>query len=245
LLRVDDVLLAASAATPFSRYLPATTPWETEIAARPLRVLAVISNPKDLAEYRLAPLNVEAERALLAEALEDRDVQIEFLDPPVTLARLEAKLRGGCHVLHYLGHGAVSKKQHQPALYLQSQDESTALVRGNQLAAMLARQGVRPHLVVLSACESATVATEDVYAALGPQLIQRGVPAVIAMRGKITQHSARIFNRTLYTRLLAHGVVDLAMNEARSTLLTEGRADAAGPVLFMRLKDGRLWDQPK
>jgi hypothetical protein len=61
------------------------------------------------------------------------------------------------------------------------------------------------------------------------------------MRGKISQASARTFSRTLYERLLAHGVVDLAMNEARSTLVTERRADAAVPVLFMRLKDGRLW----
>jgi hypothetical protein len=36
-------------------------------------------------------------------------------------------------------------------------------------------------------------------------------------------------------------VVDLAMNEARSTLITAERPDAAVPVLFMRLKDGRLW----
>ena len=31
------------------------------------------------------------------------------------------------------------------------------------------------------------------------------------------------------------------MNEARSTLITNGRFDAAVPVLFMRLRDGRLW----
>jgi hypothetical protein len=35
--------------------------------------------------------------------------------------------------------------------------------------------------------------------------------------------------------------VDLATNEARSTLLTARRPDAAVPVLFMRLKSGRLW----
>jgi hypothetical protein len=108
---------------------------------------------------------------------------------------------------------------------------------------MLARQGVRPHLVVLAACESVTVATEDAYVAFGPQLIRRGVPAVVAMRAKISQASARTFSQTLYERLLAHGVVDLAMNEARSTLVTAERPDAAVPVLFMRLKDGRLWER--
>ena len=39
-------------------------------------------------------------------------------------------------------------------------------------------------------------------------------------------------------------MIDLAVNQARSTLLTTGRPDAAMPVLFMRLKDGRLWNLP-
>jgi hypothetical protein len=245
LLRVNDVMVSANAATPFSRYLPATTPWETDITARPLRVLAAISNPADLAEYGLSPVKVEGERALLEKALADQDVQLDFLEPPVTLPSLEAKLRDGYHVLHYVGHGAVGKEQQQSVLYLQQEDETTALVKGRRIGAMLARQGVRPHLVVLAACESATVATEDAYVALGPQLIQRGVPAVVAMRGKISQASARTFSRTLYERLLAHGVVDLAMNEARSTLVTAECPDAAVPVLFMRLKDGRLWQRGK
>jgi CHAT domain-containing protein len=197
----------------------------------------------DLEAFGLPPVKVEVERALLKEALADQDVQLDFLEPPVTLSRLEAKLRDGYHVLHYVGHGAVGKEQQQSVLYLQQEDETTALVKGRQIGAMLARQGVRPHLVVLSACESATVATEDAYVALGPQLIRRGVPAVVAMRGKISQASARTFSRTLYERLLAHGVVDLAMNEARSTLVTAERPDAAVPVLFMRLKDGRLWER--
>ena len=37
-------------------------------------------------------------------------------------------------------------------------------------------------------------------------------------------------------------MIDRAVNEARATLLTLGRFDAATPVLFMRLKDGRLLD---
>ena len=34
------------------------------------------------------------------------------------------------------------------------------------------------------------------------------------------------------------------VNETRDKLLTEGRHDAAVPVLFMRLQDGRLWQAP-
>jgi hypothetical protein len=49
--------------------------------------------------------------------------------------------------------------------------------------------------------------------------------------------------RRVYQRLLEHGQVDVAVNEARSALLTAGRPDAAVPVLFMRLKSGQLWSE--
>jgi hypothetical protein len=62
------------------------------------------------------------------------------------------------------------------------------------------------------------------------------------MQDVVTVETARRFERTFYERLLAHGHVDRAANEARSTLLTVGRPDAAVPVLFMRLTDGVLFD---
>jgi hypothetical protein len=62
------------------------------------------------------------------------------------------------------------------------------------------------------------------------------------MQDLVTVESALKFGTTFYGCLPAHGQVDLATNEARSTLLTAGRPDAAVPVLFMRLKSGRLWE---
>jgi|GEM_PF-6461765 len=53
--------------------------------------------------------------------------------------------------------------------------------------------------------------------------------------------AARELSKTFYGRLAEHGAVDLALNEARSTLLTAGRPDAAVSVLFMRLKSGQVW----
>ena len=45
-----------------------------------------------------------------------------------------------------------------------------------------------------------------------------------------------------YRRLAAHGQVDRAVNEARSTLITANRPDAYLPVLFMRMASGLLWE---
>ncbi|MBN2003312.1 MAG: hypothetical protein JXA21_08145 [Anaerolineae bacterium] len=96
LLRDETLLLSANARTPFSRYLPARQDWGAAAIERPLRMLVVIANPADLPERALAPLDVAAERDLLTSALQILPpdlLQLDFLDPPVTLSRLEARLR--------------------------------------------------------------------------------------------------------------------------------------------------------
>jgi hypothetical protein len=165
----------------------------------------------------------------------------DFLKGPVTLDRLEEEMRKGYHVLHVLSHGTFSTTKQQAALFLQNQDGTVRNVLDDELAGMLARQGVQPHLVFLAACQSATRSTADAFLGLGPKLVSIGVPAVVAMQDVVTVATARKFSEVFYRQLIERGQVDLATNEARSTLLTARRPDAAVPVLFMRLKSGRLW----
>lgn len=241
----DQTLLSATAETPFSRYLPIALPWRGAVEERPIRVLAVISNPSDLrTTYDLTPVDAAKERTLLEEALAELDaaaVTLDVLEPPVTLARLEDALRKGYHVLHYVGHGAFNRRRDQAVLFLQGEEGTTQLTTDDALTRMVARQDVRPQLVFLAACQSAKRATGDAFRGLAPQLVSVGVPAVVAMQDFITVDSARRLSRTFYRQLLAHGQVDRAMNAARSTLLSADRPDAAVPVLFMRLTSGQLW----
>jgi hypothetical protein len=241
LLRDDQDLLAADADSPFSRYLAVSREWGRAIAERPIRVLAVISNPKDIEEkYGLPPADVELEARALQTSI-GAAAQLTVLPAPVTLDRLEAELRAGYHILHFVGHGAFSTKTQQAALYLQNTDGNAQRVIDDDFAGMLNRLSSPPHLVVLAACQSAKQSMKAAFSGLGPKLVQIGLPAVIAMQENVTVLSARQFAATFYQRLLAHGVADLALNEARGTLITNGRYDAAVPVLFMRLPNGRLW----
>jgi len=170
-------------------------------------------------------------------------VRLTFLSPPITLERLEDELRQGYHILHFIGHGGFNTKDRQAALYLQKDDTTTQRVSDKEFAGMLRRLSNPPQLIVLAACQSATQSMQEAFSGLGPQLVKIGVPAVIAMQDNVTVLTARKFGAKFYRRLLEHGTVDLAMNEARSTLLSNGRYDAAVPVLFMRLRDGRLWGE--
>ncbi len=245
LLHDGQVMLAASAATPFSRYLPVDLPWGQPTALRPIRVLALISDPSDLqAKYDLAAANVEVERQILQEALAAEGIALDILGAPATLRRIEDKLREGYHVLHVVAHGAFNARHQQSALYLQNEDGAAQRVVDDDFVAMVSRLQYKPALTVLAACQSATPATRDGLAGLGPKLVRAGMPAVVAMQDFVTVATARQFSAILYRQLLQHAVIDLAVNQARSTLLTTGRPDAAVPVLFMRQKDGCLWKLP-
>lgn len=235
--------LCAAADTPFSRYLPIALPWGGA-AERPasIRVLVTISNPDDLAQRELAPLDVAQERQLL-ESLASPHLSFEFLAPPITLERLEAALRQGYHIWHYLGHGAYNARRRQAALFMQDAQGHTCPTTDDELAGMLARleAQAKPQLVFLAACQGAARATGDAFLGLAPKLVAIGAPAVAAMQDFVSIETARKFSTTFYTRLLEHGQVDQASNEARSTLMSARRPDAAVPVLFMRLKSGQLW----
>lgn len=242
LLRDDQDLLAADADSPFSRYLAVSREWGQAITDQPIRVLAVISNPTDLDEkYGLPAADVELETQTLRTAIGE-GAQLTLLAAPVTLDRLEAELRNGYHLLHFVGHGAFNTKSQQAALYFQDASGTAQRIADDDFAGMLNRLAAPPHLVILAACQSAKQSMKAAFSGLGPKLVQIGVPAVIAMQENVTMLTARQFAATFYQRLLAHGTVDLAMNEARGTLITNGRYDAAVPVLFMRLSDGQLWD---
>jgi hypothetical protein len=245
LLQENQALIAAQADTPFSRYLPIALPWSGAVEQRPIKVLVAISNPDDLKEkYDLPPADVALERKTLEDAfaaVDQKDLTITFMDAPITLERIEEELRKGYHIFHYLGHGAFNAKRQQAALYLQDVDGHAKRAVDDEIVSMVARQGVRPLLIFLAACQSAVRSSADAFVGLGPKLVSAGVPAVIAMQDFVTVETARKFSGTFYKRLVEHGQLDRAANEARSTLLTAGRPDAVVPVTFMRLKSAQLW----
>jgi hypothetical protein len=191
---------------------------------------------------------VEAEWASLKEAVAGLNVELAQLPQPCTLSALEAELRKGSHILHFVGHGSYNKKREQAVLFLADGQNQVELVHDADLAAMLARQLAdtnlqrddKLRLVFLASCQTATRSPADAFRGFAPALVVAGVPAVLAMQDLVPVDTAREFAGTFYRQLLQHGRVDLAGNEARSALLTAKLPGAAIPVLFMRLRSGQL-----
>ncbi|MGH2618325.1 MAG: SIR2 family protein, partial [Thermomicrobiales bacterium] len=78
--------------------------------------------------------------------------------------------------------------------------------------------------------------------ALGPRLAEAGIPAVVAMQGDVALRTIERFMPVFFAELREHGQIDRAMALARNAVRDE--PDAWMPVLFLRLKSGRIWYVP-
>ncbi|MDX2000600.1 MAG: CHAT domain-containing protein [Thermoanaerobaculia bacterium] len=242
--------LAALADTPFSRYLPSREAPSPPVLERPFRLLVAIASPEGLPSW-LAPLDVAAERAALEAVWAEvprGEVVATFLAPPISLERLEAELRAGYHGLHLVAHGEFD--EHHPegpeagsVVHLADETGRAQRVTAGAFAALLLRLPERPRLVFLASCATAQRSSDNAWLGFAPPLVAAGTGAVVAMQAPVLVATARAFATTFYGRLLAHGEVDRAANEARSSLLSGDRPGAEVPVLFQRLRSGRLLGQ--
>lgn len=237
--------VAADSRTPFSRYLAG--PWEPgqAVQARPLKILVAVANPDGLKEkFSLNPVNVEQEQGIIRDALagiSPADLQITYLPAPVTLSRIEAELQNGYHILHLVGHGFFNKDKGTAFFYMADKQNKVHPVNEEKFAEMIGRQAHVPQLIFLTSCQTAVRSAADAFRGFAPKLVMAGVPAVVAMQDLVGVEAAQVLEGAFYRRLLAHGRVDLACNEARAQVLSENLpAGWNVPVLFSRLPDGRL-----
>ena len=236
--------VAADSRTPFSRYLAG--PWEPgqAVRARPLKILVAVANPTGLERYKLQPVDVALEQNIIREALagiSPQALQITYLDAPVTLSRIEAELQKGYHILHMVGHGFFNKEKGTGFFYMADKENKVQPVNEDKFAEMMGRQVQIPQLVFLTSCQTAVRSAADAFRGFAPKLVMAGVPAVVAMQDLVGVAAAQVLEGAFYRRLMAHGRVDLACNEARAQVLSENLpAGWNVPVLFSRLPDGRL-----
>jgi len=237
--------LAPTADVLFSRYIP-TEAWAAPPLALdpPYRVLVLIASPRNLAEYRLAPISRQEREMWGALFANVPEVEVTILDrergAPVTLKHVrEALLSGaGFDVVHFVGHGAAGRSG--SALYFEDERGAVQIVAAEQVVEAFRAAEHKPRLCFLAACESAAQARTDAFLPLGPRLVaEAGVPAVVAMADRVGMGTAREFTGYFYWYLITHGVVDLAMQQARA--LIRERGDWSVPVLFSRLPENRLW----
>ncbi len=208
-----------------------------------LRALVVVANPTGLDRWKLSPLDVDLEVNRAKEGLVGipvTELATRADTPPVTLNAIAEALREGYDVLYIVAHGMLFKGE--PLLWLQDEAGQTTRVSGNDLATRIRELVAPPRVVMLVSCQSAAPTSEGALSALGPRLAESGVPAVLAMQGNFSMDTAKDFLPAFFAELQKDGQIDRALTVARGEVRT--RPDYWMPVLFMRLKSGRIWYVP-
>lgn len=230
--------LSTSEKTPLTRYIELSEPIKALKIAPPVRVLALIPGGSGL--------DVEREERIITEALEElRTVQIRVLKEKVTRSAIsEALVEEQYHILHFVGHGTFVSDQGY--LRINSEENGDDLIAADTFADFF-RSYPSLKLVVLNSCQGAELSSTKELTGMAPQLVARGIPAVIAMQYPISDDAALVFAKEFYLKLCSgwsRGQVDTAISHARNRIHMDVKEPMAfaTPVLFMRSPTGIIFD---
>jgi AAA-like domain/CHAT domain len=237
----QERFLVLSRETALVRYLEQPRPLAALTVTTPIRVLVMISSPRDC-----PPLNVEAEWQKLLAAfgeLPDGLVELKRLDRS-SLIELDQQLsRQNYHIFHYIGHGVFDERAEESYLVLENEDGSSFEIAGDKIGVHL-HNHPSLRLVILNACEGARASAQNVYSGLAQGLIRCGIPAVIGMQFEISDQAAIAFSSRFYDAIVRSQPVDAALDEARRAIhaAQNGGMEWGTPVLYLRAPDGKLFD---
>jgi hypothetical protein len=204
----EDPPFALQASIRLARSVPMRLALPPMSIEPPLRVLLVLTNPK---EGRLldAPREIDAIRP----RLEEEPYQLTVLWKPSMQALMEA-LKEGPHILHYIGHTGV--EHGEGVLILHDDLEVTHWIPGSQLSAILP---MTVRLLCLSTCFTANNYQIQGLARLAHSAAQFSLPTAIVNRYPVSELGVRTFWMEFYSSLANHrGNVNEAFPEAQSAV---------------------------
>jgi len=233
--------LALSGNSPIVRYQDLSQPSERLAVKPPLRLLVMISAPRDAPK-----LDVAHEQATLDEALRDPIekglITVDRMEK-ATLEELQRRLRRtDYHAFHFIGHGGYGERGEGGVLLLENDEGKSDPVSAEFLRQLFQNKKTL-RLAVLNACEGARTDPTDPFAGVAQSLVRGGVVAVIAMQFEISDEAAIILSSEFYAALADGYPVDAALAEARTAVYTRSSAvEWAIPVLYLRSPDGSIFD---
>jgi hypothetical protein len=166
-------------------------------------------------------------------------LQVEKLTGPFTITDLRIKLaKVKPTILHFIGHG-------EPTGLWLWQRGRPILTPAQSLRAVMERSP-SVKLAFLNSCLAARPAGPHPFGGVAAQLLQAGVPAIIAMQYAIRDDAAIDFAHFLYEELIAGtcpGVIDLATSAARSGLYAANPGDFSfgTPALWLNSSNGTIF----
>ena len=233
-----NTFLGNNIQTVLSRYIDIPLkPREIKTATLPLKILLVISSPSNLAN-----LDTSSEENLIREALAQQikagEIELDVLQE-ATIRNINQKLDEKPYdIFHFIGHGLFENNQGSISL-IDNLGKSKLVDDENFANFFLGNNNIG--LVVLNSCQGAKLSSHQVMTGTAPNLVRRGIPAVVAMQYNILDSTAKLFADEFYRKLAIGLPVDAAIQKTRNAISMEvglDKRDFGTPVLYMRAKDG-------
>lgn len=246
--------LGASPQVAVTRYRPPEEAVERSRTTRPLRILAVIANPRDLAEKGLKPIAVQEEKESLEVVWRELNTKGQVVEwkfhEEATMEALHSELgKEGYDIVHFIAHGDFQEDS-GGLLYLKDKEGRGLRIFEEELSGLFrayhAQSKRPPALVVLNTCRSAASAEKGALAGLAPTLLREGkLLAAVGMQSPIGDEPAKKFAARFYEALLRNGQVDYAVSMARNAIAADLGFDIHDwgiPVLYMQTTDGIIFE---
>jgi len=233
---------ALSLETPVVRYIELSQSLAPLAVAPPLRILAMVPSPSDLATLDVAQEKQRIEQALQGLRAQGR-VDVQWLPGQTWRHLQEALRRGPWHIFHFSGHGRFDALTDEGQLIFADDRDRAHPMPASDIGRLLANhRSLR--LAWLNACEGARGGEADIFSSAASILVRRGIPAVVAMQHEITDRAAIELARSFYGALADGYPVDAALAEARvaTSVAVNNTVEWGTPVLYMRAPDGVLFD---
>ncbi len=213
------------------------------VVSERLEILVVASCPK---EGQFKDVGVTAELKALKTAAKELEasgrVHVTTLER-ATIDSLQDLLRKeSYHVLHFIGHGEFTEQKGGHLIFERDKRLSDSI--SAERIAMALQEQRQLRLVVINACKGAQTSAKNAFSGVAQHLVQKGIPAVVAMQFPISVDAALQFSRSFYKALTEGLPVDSAIVEARQDIFVRGNnmLEWATPVLYLQSEQADLFD---
>ncbi|GAA2786142.1 hypothetical protein GCM10010470_20490 [Saccharopolyspora taberi] len=206
-----------------------------------IELLVAVASPPGL-----PPLEYERELAELERALPELAVRRTVLRH-ATRREVESWLTEHSDqpaAVLLIAHGRFDEAMGEGVVLLESEDGGGTDHMNGQLLSGILVQARRLRLVVLNLCSGAHSARVEPFSGVAQALIGRGIPAVAAMSGVVTDRAAGTFGPRLLEGICSNRTVDESMTAARqhiASLPGHTSIEWATPVLFLHREHGHGW----
>ncbi|MBT8420732.1 MAG: CHAT domain-containing protein, partial [Gammaproteobacteria bacterium] len=211
----------------------------------PLRILMVTARPQEtnFIDPRIAPRALLDAVAGFGGAAGQETVVVEFLDTPSFVAlsqRLRDETKPPVHVVHFDGHGKYDAVRKMGSLAFEDGKGHLDTVDAERLGTLMAKAGTP--LLLLDACQSASVDGEDPFRGVAQRLIEAGAGAVVAMPYSVLVKTSQMFFSDFYRTLVSGETIGQAVDRGRWALLDNPARDEIyyppeKDMVSVRLKD--------